>query len=95
LLKISPSAKQSFSNLPGSQKRGVFRQLRELLIADDPYSAPFVEMLQAKKFERAYKFRVGDYRVLFVLDATEITHLKHTYRGTLFLLDIRDRKQAY
>ncbi len=95
LLIIQPDAQQKFDTLSSSEKRGVFRHLRELLSADDPYSLSFVEMLKAKKFERLHKFRVGNYRVLFTVEPIEITHLKHTYKGTLFLLDIRDRKEAY
>jgi hypothetical protein len=62
-LNIQPDAKQTFNSLPPANKQGVFRRLRELLNAEAPYSLPFVEMLQAKKFGRVRKFRVGDYRV--------------------------------
>jgi mRNA-degrading endonuclease RelE of RelBE toxin-antitoxin system len=95
LLNIQPIAQQAFDALDSTEKRGVFRRLRDLLKADDPYSLPFVEMLQAKRFERVRKFRVGDYRVFFVIEPVQVTHLNHTYKGTLFLLDIRDRKDAY
>ncbi len=95
LLNIQPETKRTFDTLPRANKQGVFRRLRELLNTDDPYSPPFVEMLQAKKFGRVRKFRVGDYRVFFAIEAIEITHLKHTYKGTLFVLAIRDRKDAY
>ena len=69
--------------------------MRELLNADDPYSLPFVEMLKARKFERIRKFRAGDYRVFFIVESIEVTDQKHTYKGTLFVVDIRDRKEAY
>lgn len=95
LLIIDPHAQRKFNALSSSEKRAVFRHLRELLLADEPYSLPFVEMLKAKKFARMHKFRAGDYRVFFVLEVVEVTHLKHTYKGTLFLFDIRDRKDAY
>jgi mRNA-degrading endonuclease RelE of RelBE toxin-antitoxin system len=55
----------------------------------------FVEMLQAKKFERVRKFRVSDYRIFFAVEVSEITYQGHSYTGTLFLLDICDRKEAY
>lgn len=95
LLIIQPAAKLAFDKLSSSEKRGVFRHLQALLNADDPYSLPFVEMLQAKQFERIYKFRVGNYRSFFVIETIEVIHLKRAYKGTLFLLDIRDRKAAY
>lgn len=95
LLIIQPGAKEAFDNLSPAVKRGIFRRLRELLIADDPYALPFVEMLQAKKFGRIRKFRMGNYRVFFVIEPVEVIHLKYTYKGRFFLLDIRDRKQAY
>lgn len=95
LLNIQPTAQQIFDRLSKSEKQGVFRHLRNLLIADDPYRLSFVEMLQAKKFERVRKFRVGDYRIFFAVEVSEITHQGHSYKGTLFLLDIRDRKEAY
>lgn len=95
LLIVQPRARQVFDTLPRSNKQGIFRRLRELLNADAPYSLSCVEMLKGRRFERVRKFRVGDYRIFFVLDSAEVTHLKHTYKGTLHLLDIRDRKEAY
>jgi mRNA-degrading endonuclease RelE of RelBE toxin-antitoxin system len=95
LLVVRAAAKRRFDTLPTGTKQGVFRQLRELLLADDPYSVSFVEMLKAKKFERIRKFRVGDFRIFFVTEAVEVTHLQHRYKGTLFLIDIRDRKDSY
>jgi len=95
LLNIQLNAQQAFNNLSPSEKRGVFRRLRELLNADDPFSLTFVEMLQAKKFDRIRKFRAGNYRVFFTIESVEINHQSHTYKGTFFSLDIRDRKEAY
>jgi mRNA-degrading endonuclease RelE of RelBE toxin-antitoxin system len=95
LLIVQPTAKRAFNNLQRGEKRAVFRRLEELLNADDPYALPFVEMLQATRFERNRKFRVGDYRIFFVIESIAVTHLKHTYKGTVFLLDIRNRNQAY
>jgi mRNA-degrading endonuclease RelE of RelBE toxin-antitoxin system len=88
-LVIRPEAKTAFDALQLGEKQGVFRRLRELLNADNPYALPFVEMLKDKKFERVRKFRVGDIRVFFVVDSSVIQHLQHTYAGTLVLLDVR------
>jgi len=95
LLNIQSNAQDRFNRLTPAEKRIIFRQLRELLLADDPNTLPFVEMLQAKKFNRIRKFRAGNYRVFFAVEIAAIVHLGHIYKGTLFLLDIRDRKEAY
>lgn len=95
LLNIQINAQKRFDRLPPAAKHSIFRQLQELLNADDPYRLPFVEMLQAKKFARIRKFRAGDYRIFFAVEPVEVVQGKHTYKGTLFLLDIRDRKESY
>jgi mRNA-degrading endonuclease RelE of RelBE toxin-antitoxin system len=95
LLNIQNNAQDRFNRLTTVEKRIISRQLRELLLADDPNTLPFVEMLQAKKFNRIRKFRAGNYRVFFALEIGEIIHQGHTYKGTFFLLDIRDRQEAY
>src|SRR5687767_2754502 len=94
-LRIHPNAKKKFNSLQASEKRTIFRQLRLLLNADAPYSLDFVEMLKDEDFVRSRKFRAGNYRVFFELRTQEVTPHKHTYKGTLYLLDIRDRKEAY
>lgn len=95
LLVVQPAAQERFNGLARANKRAVFRHLKELLNADDPFALPFVEMLKGKKFARVRKFRVGDYRVFLVLESGEVSHLKQTYKGRLHLVDIRDRKEAY
>jgi mRNA-degrading endonuclease RelE of RelBE toxin-antitoxin system len=95
LLNIQPSAQKTFDNLSTADKRGVFRRLQELLSADDPFSIAFVEMLQAKKFGRIRKFRVGNHRVFFTVESSPVVYQNHTYKGTFFLLEIRDRKEAH
>ncbi len=95
LLSVEPDAKRKFDTLTRSNKQAIFRKLRELLNADDPNNLPFMEMLQAKKFERIRKFRAGDYRVFILVESVIVTHANRTYKGTLFLFDIRDRKDAY
>jgi mRNA-degrading endonuclease RelE of RelBE toxin-antitoxin system len=94
-LIIHPEAQRAFDQLPSSVKRGIFRQLRELLLSDDPYREPFVEMLKAPKFGRIRKFRVGDYRILFLFNHEPIEFNHHWYQGEIHLLDIRNRKDAY
>jgi mRNA-degrading endonuclease RelE of RelBE toxin-antitoxin system len=95
LLIIQPEAKQQFDRLTRSSRRATFRHLRDLLNADDPYALPFVEMIQSKIFERQRKFRVGDYRIIFAIESEEVIDQKHQYKGTLFVLDVLHRKEAY
>lgn len=95
LLIIEPPAQQIFDRLAPSVKRTIFRHLRDLLSADDPYSLPMVEMLKAVKFERTRKFRAGNYRVVFAIESGTFNHLKHEYKGVLYMLDIWERKDAY
>ena len=95
LLIIDPVAQERFDSLPSAQKRAIFRHLRELLNADDPNALSFVEILKDKKFSRMRKFRAGDYRVFFALESKEVNDAETIYKGSLFLLDIRDRKEAY
>lgn len=85
LLIIDDEAKIVFDELPLATKLSFVRSLMILLRADDPYSVSFVGMLKDKEFERMRKFRAGDWRILFVVERSEITHLQHKYAGTLFL----------
>jgi mRNA-degrading endonuclease RelE of RelBE toxin-antitoxin system len=94
-LNIQPEAQRAFDQLPSSTKRSVFRQLRELLRSNDPYREPYVEMLKAKQFDRIRKFRVGDYRVLFLFENGPVEFNRHRYEGQIYLIDIRNRKDAY
>lgn len=73
----------------------MFRRLRQALEAEDPYALPFVEMLKDKKFERLRKFRAGDYRVIYVVEFSPVTDQGFTYRGTLFVTHIGNRKDVY
>ncbi|GIK67329.1 MAG: hypothetical protein BroJett018_51230 [Chloroflexota bacterium] len=95
LLIIEPPAQEMFDTLTPSVKRTIFRHLRELLQADDPYNLTFVEMLRETKYQRMRKFRAGNFRVLYAIESVSITHLKHEYKGVLYLLDIWERKDAY
>jgi mRNA-degrading endonuclease RelE of RelBE toxin-antitoxin system len=95
LLIVEADAQSDFDKLQPEVRQGVFRRLRELLIAENPLSLPFVEMLQAKQFERIRKFRVGDFRIFFSIDPNPVIRQKFQYKGTLFLIVIKNRKDAY
>lgn len=95
LLVVLPKAKDVFDKFSQTNKQGMFRRLEQLLVADNPYLLPFLDMLQEPKYERARRFRVGDFRVLIIVETEEVEHQTHTYRGTLFVIKIGDRKDVY
>jgi len=71
---------------------GVFRAIREMLNADNPLIAS--DVLKVKKYKNVWRKRQGDYRILFTLDSTPVTHDKHTYKGTFHLITIRKRDES-
>jgi mRNA-degrading endonuclease RelE of RelBE toxin-antitoxin system len=95
LIRMDRSAQDYFDHLPTSVKQGIFRQLEQILKADNPYALPFTEKLHDPKFAQARKFRVGDYRVIYVMQAQAVTHSGTTYKGTIFVVSIGDRKNVY
>lgn len=95
LLIVQPEAQAAFDNLPSNAKNLIWPRLQRILESPMPYSLPMVEMLKAKKFHRIRKFRVGDYRVLFAIEEQEVVHQKHTYKGTLYLIAMSNRRDAY
>lgn len=95
LLKATAEARASLGKLPKSSITGIFRHLEQLLYADDPYMLPFAEMLKDPRFQRARKFRVGDYRLVFVVKREPVEHQMTKYRGTLSILLIENRKDVY
>jgi mRNA-degrading endonuclease RelE of RelBE toxin-antitoxin system len=94
-LRFEVEAQMTFNTLSSSEKLSMFRHLRTLLISPDPYRVSGVEMPQEKALARVRKFRVGNYRVFFYINPEEITILKYVYKGELFVLAIRNRKDAY
>ena len=93
--QFTPAAFTAFQSMQPGHKRSLLHSLRQLVNADDPYTLPFVEMLQAERFHRLRKFRVGPYRVFFAVRREEIIHEKHPYRGVVVIVDIRSRREAY
>lgn len=95
LLSITDDARDALRLLPKATRATVFRRLRQALEAEDPYALPFVEMLKDRKFERLRKFRAGDYRVLYIVELSPVIHQGFTYRGTLLVVHIGNRKDVY
>lgn len=93
--QLTPDAFEVFRSMQPGHKRSFLNALRQLVNADDPFSLPFVEMLKDKKFQRLRKFRVGHYRMFFDVSREEVMRDKFVYRGTVIILDIRQRGEAY
>jgi mRNA-degrading endonuclease RelE of RelBE toxin-antitoxin system len=92
---VDTEALSALRKMQRGHRMAVLRHLRLLVNADAPYELPFVQALQGKEYEHVRKFRVGDYRILFTLDTRPITHNKFTYKGTIIILSIGQRKDIY
>ena len=93
LLKIEPEARKNVAALPTSALRmSIFRSIRELLEADNPFFVS--DVLKIKKYKNVWRKRQGDYRIFFTLNSTPVKRDKHQYKGTLYLLTIRKRDES-
>ena len=91
LLRIVPDAKSQFDRLASSTKDSIFHSLQQLLESETPYALPFVEKLEARKFDNLRKFRAGNYRVFFFIQQVE----QAEFKGMLVVVSIRHRGKAY
>lgn len=84
---ITKHAKKDILNLPIEDARRITKKLRFFISAPDPlnYPKPLTNTEVAE-----YRFRIGDYRVLFEVDACgnitiltilTVQHRKDVYRG--------------
>lgn len=51
--------------------------------------------LREKRFKGLYRRRQGDYRILFEAQPGAIEHQKHVYKGSLWIVQIVPRRDAY
>ena len=94
-LGTTAEARKQVSALDAVARAGIFRAIRELLLADNPALAPQVKKLYGPRFKGLWRKRQGRYRVFFEIDPTEITHEKFLYKGTVTIVRVVDRKNAY
>lgn len=92
LLRITPDARRSLSNLPAKPHASVLKALDELLSSDNPYRAR--NTLKIEDSEGLWRKRQGDFRLLFALNTQPITHEGVTYKGALTLVDVRKRDEG-
>ena len=71
----------------------VFGRIRELLLAENPKALPCVKKIVDADDE--WRVRQGDYRIFFNHSADKVIHEKHEYDGTIFVLRVLHRKDAY
>jgi mRNA-degrading endonuclease RelE of RelBE toxin-antitoxin system len=71
----------------------VFGRIRELLVADNPKALPNVKKIIDADDE--WRARQGDYRIFFNHTSEKVTHEKHEYDGTILILRVLHRSEAY
>lgn len=92
---FTEEALAALKEMQRGHRMAVLRHLRQLVNADAPYELNFVEALQGTNFENIHKFRISHYCILFTLDSRPITHEKFSYKGTVVILQIGQRKDIY
>lgn len=94
-LVVTKAAQDDLNQLPLSDLMGVFESIRQLLIADNPLQVLGVKKLIEKRFEGLWRHRSGNWRIFFNIQHGEITHLKFTYKGTINIVKVVRRHEAY
>ena len=83
-LTYTPSAEKDLTALPKAIARRIVDKMDWFVAQQDPLS--FAKKLQALG-KPLYRFRIGDYRVIFRID--------HGILTLLVVLAVRDRKESY
>ena len=92
-LKFEDGFLDQFSNLDQKTKKIGYRQIQALLEADNPYGLP--KVLKVKSQGELRRIRVGNYRLFFIIEDGEAICEKSIFQGVLWLVKIKDRKDAY
>jgi mRNA-degrading endonuclease RelE of RelBE toxin-antitoxin system len=94
-LRFTEAARQQVSQLPSRDRMAVFDAIADLCLADNPYRTVHTMKLREKRFKGLYRRRQGDYRILFEAQPGSIEYQKHVYKGSLWVVQILSRKDAY
>lgn len=94
-LDVEDRALDQIRELTAKERQAIFRAIRELLTAENPYRANDVRKLVEKRFEGLWRKREGDYRIFFAVEAGQITVDKFTYWGKVVIVEVLNRKEAY
>ena len=68
--------------------------MKELLEAENPKAIPGAKKLAGQSEDR-WRVRQGNYRIIFTVESGEVTHMKHTYKGTIWIQEVIHRRDAY
>lgn len=93
---FSPSkiSRQQIWDLPYKQRLLIYKRLQSLLESDNPKALPEVKKLVDVEGD-VWRARQGDYRIIFTLDSQKLEHDNHEYAGTLTILAVLHRSEAY
>jgi mRNA interferase RelE/StbE len=85
---LKKSVQKELKSLPPQIVNRIFSKLREL--EQNPLPAGYVQLtdfaMESFKYEKLYRIRVGDYRVIYAIENETIT---------ITVLRIRHRKEVY
>lgn len=94
-LEVTESAKRQIRKLPQQDRKAIFRGIKQLLSVENPTAIVGVKKLVGPEFEGLWRKRQGKYRIKFFLEVGEVIHNKFTYKGTVIIESVLDRKDAY
>lgn len=95
-LQVTEHAREDIRNLPTSKQRlAVLAAIAELLKADNPTTSLGVRKLIGERFSGLWRLRQGNYRIFFYIEHGELVDQKFAYKGTLTIVSVTDRKEAY
>jgi mRNA-degrading endonuclease RelE of RelBE toxin-antitoxin system len=90
----SKNARSQIWNLPYKQRLLIFKCLQALLESDNPKALTEVKKLVDVEGD-IWRARQGDYRIIFTIDSSPLKHDKHEYAGTIEILAVLHRSEAY
>lgn len=92
-LKLRDGFKDQFNQLDKKTRKTAFRQIQQLLEAENPLSVP--KVLKLKNAVDLYRVRIGNFRLLFSLEVGDVICENYAFKGILWLEQIADRKDVY
>ncbi len=95
LIRWTVPTRQALKKLPSKDRKAVFDSIRQLALAENPYSVPGVTKLKDVRLEKMRRIRAGDYRVIFYIEAGELIHQGFTYKGSLVIAGIHIHHTGY
>lgn len=80
---------ETFSiNIVGSKYKSIYQKVKNYvypILRKNPFFGPNIKKLKGE-FADIYRFRIGKYRLFYSIDKDRVT---------VFIIDIKDRKNAY